>query len=55
MLMFIGIGQGRVTSNLEGAPIDYAMVVSDDESVSMVCSTLYIIEYVICKYIKSDR
>ena len=32
----IGIGQGRITNNLKGAPIDYAIMVSDDESVSMV-------------------
>jgi cysteine synthase A len=31
-----GIGQGRVTANLEGAPIDDAVRVSDEESVRMV-------------------
>ena len=44
MLVFIGIGQGRVTNNVKGAPVDYAIMVSDDESVSMVwyyvCSLL---------------
>jgi len=38
----IGIGQGRVTNNLKGAPIDYAMVVSDEEAVSMVCNTMHV-------------
>lgn len=32
----LGIGQGRVTNNVKGAPVDYAIMVSDDESVSMV-------------------
>jgi len=36
-IVLSGIGQGRLTNNLNGAPIDYAMMVSDDESVSMVC------------------
>ena len=31
-----GIGQGRVTENLKGAPIDWAMTVDDKESVNMV-------------------
>ena len=31
-----GIGQGRVTSNLNGAPIDDAVFVSDKEAVEMV-------------------
>ena len=31
-----GIGQGRVTSNLQGAPIDNAVFVSDREAVEMV-------------------
>ena len=31
-----GIGQGRVTSNLQGAPIDNAVFVSDKEAVEMV-------------------
>ena len=42
MLVFIGIGQGRVTNNLKGAPIDYAIMVSDNESVSMVCTYIAI-------------
>ena len=33
---FLGIGQGRVTSNLHGAPIDDAVFVSDKEAVEMV-------------------
>lgn len=31
-----GIGQGRVTNNLEGAPIDDSLHVPDEESVEMV-------------------
>ena len=31
-----GIGQGRVTSNLEGAPIDWAILVKDVDIVKMV-------------------
>ena len=31
-----GIGQGRVTSNLQGAPIDDAVFVTDKEAVEMV-------------------
>lgn len=31
-----GIGQGRVTNNLKGAPIDDAMVILDTEAVNMV-------------------
>ena len=34
--LFLGIGQGRVTSNLQGAPIDNAVFVSDKEAVEMV-------------------
>lgn len=33
-----GIGQGRVTENLKGAPIDDAHVVWDTEAVNMVWS-----------------
>lgn len=36
-----GIGQGRVTNNLKGAPVDYAIMVSDDESVSMTFRLLH--------------
>ncbi|XP_065899017.1 uncharacterized protein [Dysidea avara] len=36
-----GIGQGRLTNNLNGAPVDYAMMVSDDESVSMTFRLLH--------------
>ena len=38
--MLIGIGQGRVTANLSGAPIDRALLISDTEVVAMV-STIY--------------
>jgi cysteine synthase A len=31
-----GIGQGRVTANLEGAPVDLSWLVPDDESVAQV-------------------
>ena len=41
IMTYIGIGQGRLTNNLNGAPVDYAMMVSDDESVSMVCVCIY--------------
>ena len=33
-----GIGQGRVTANMEGAPIDQAICVLDTEAVEMVSS-----------------
>lgn len=32
----IGIGQGRVTSNLQGAPIDDAVFIMDKEALEMV-------------------
>ncbi|RMX53861.1 hypothetical protein pdam_00023035 [Pocillopora damicornis] len=35
-----GIGQGRVTSNLNGAPIDDAVFVTDKEAVEMVAEML---------------
>jgi cysteine synthase A len=31
-----GIGQGRITGNLEGAPVDFACQIPDDESVSQI-------------------
>ena len=31
-----GIGQGRVTKNLEGAPIDDALAILDTDAVNMV-------------------
>lgn len=31
-----GIGQGRITANLEGAPVDFACRISDEEAVSIV-------------------
>ena len=33
---YTGIGQGRVTTNLKGAPIDDAVFVTDKEAVEMV-------------------
>ena len=36
MAFIVGIGQGRVTRNLEGAPIDRAILVKDTEAVAMV-------------------
>ena len=33
-----GIGQGRVTKNMEGAPVDDCMVVLDSDAIEMVCS-----------------
>ncbi|WP_075214671.1 cysteine synthase A [Mongoliimonas terrestris] len=35
-----GIGQGRITANLEGAPVDFATRVSDEEAVSIVFDLL---------------
>ena len=32
----VGIGQGRVTDNLKGAPVDYAVFVPDAEVIKMV-------------------
>jgi cysteine synthase len=31
-----GIGQGRITNNLDGAPVDDALLVPDTDSVNMV-------------------
>ena len=31
-----GIGQGRITANLEGAPVDFACRIGDDEALSIV-------------------
>jgi len=31
-----GIGQGRVTQNVRGAPVDYALLIKDAEAVEMV-------------------
>ena len=31
-----GIGQGRVTNNLDGAPIDGALAIKDTDAVAMV-------------------
>jgi len=36
ILRNVGIGQGRVTSNLKGAPIDDAIFVHDTEAIEMV-------------------
>ena len=35
-VIYTGIGQGRVTTNLKGAPIDDAVFVTDKEAVEMV-------------------
>ena len=35
-----GIGQGRVTNNVKGAPIDYAHLILDTEAVAMVRGAL---------------
>jgi cysteine synthase A len=32
-----GIGQGRITQNLQDAPIDESLFISDQDSVNMVC------------------
>ena len=31
-----GIGQGRITANLEGAPVDFAYQIDDEEAVRIV-------------------
>src|SRR5208337_1708688 len=31
-----GIGQGRVTANLEGAPVDFAFQISDEEALPII-------------------
>ena len=36
LLVCTGIGQGRVTNNVQGAPIDYAHLILDTEAVAMV-------------------
>lgn len=36
-----GIGQGRVTKNVEGAPIDYAVLIKDSEAVEMTFYLLH--------------
>ena len=35
-LIFAGIGQGHVTKNVDGAPVDYALLIKDTEAVEMV-------------------
>ena len=35
-----GIGQGRITANLEGAPVDFAYQIQDDEAVGIVFDLL---------------
>ena len=34
--IIIGIGQGRITNNLEGSPVDSAVFVPDSEAIEMV-------------------
>ncbi len=47
LLLFLGssiterIGQGRVTSNLQGAPVDYALSIPDEETITMVFRLLH--------------
>ncbi|EGD74171.1 cysteine synthase [Salpingoeca rosetta] len=36
-----GIGQGRVTANMEGAPVDYAIHMPDEKSVEVAMRLLY--------------
>lgn len=40
-IAYLGIGQGRVTDNLNGAPIDDAVFVDDKEAVEMVSTCKY--------------
>ena len=35
-IFIIGIGQGRVTNNVEGSPVDYALLIKDTDAVRMV-------------------
>ena len=39
-LMSAGIGQGRVTRNLQEAPVDYALLIKDSKAVEMVGRSL---------------
>ena len=41
MVVHAGIGQGRVTNNVKGAPIDYAHLILDTEAVAMVISKAF--------------
>ena len=43
-----GTGQGRVTNNVSGAPIDSAVMISDEEAVTMVCDII-LVDLFICK------
>ena len=43
-----GIGQGRVTNNVSGAPIDSAVMISDEEAVTMVRGII-LVDLFICK------
>ena len=38
-----GIGQGRVTNNMQDAPIDKALCISDKDAISMVSSFVNLI------------
>ena len=42
------IGQGRVTNNVSGAPIDSAVMISDEEAVTMVYGII-LVDLFICK------
>ena len=43
-----GIGQGRVTNNVSGAPIDSPVMISDEEAVTMVRGMI-LVDLFICK------
>ncbi len=37
LIWYVGIGQGRITDNVQGAPIDSAVHIPDQDAVAMVC------------------
>lgn len=41
MLLWIGIGQGRVTDNLAGALIDDSVFIPDEDSIAMAYRMLH--------------
>ena len=49
-----GIGQGRVTSNLNGAPIDDAVFVTDKEAVEMVRQLDWCLSWLVSILIYAD-
>ena len=44
-----GIGQGRVTKNLEGAPVDDALAIKDDLVIEYVCLGFFLLQFEILK------